>query len=184
MATQKPKRKPGPLSDAEKARIRELIAQQKSHRAICDELGIAKATLSRFKTAEGLVTPVLNPHQRTAVEASIRNAAVKRAERLAGLDELYRLREQMLRDVLTGKAKYRTILKGAMGVEAEEELDFIPAADWRAEMSALGTMQTSIDRNDDRADDGGLARAQSMLAKVMEAVAGADITAPEGVITR
>lgn len=181
--TPKPKRKPGqPVTDAEKAQVRELIAAGRTHRQVMQEVGLASSTLSSIKKSLGLVTPIVNPGQRAGVEAYARNAAAKRMERQAGLDEMYRLREKRLLDALNGRAKYQTTLKGAMGVELEVELDFIPAADWRSEVQALANIDTAINRNDDRADDGGLARAQSMLAKVMEAVSGAELVPRPGLI--
>jgi len=176
------KRTPGaPLSEDEKARIRQLITEGKTHRQICDELGIGTSTLSRFKKIEGLQTPVLHDNS-AGTQAFKRDAAAKRAYRLGAKDELFKARAEYLLAVMRGERKYKTFQKIGGGAETVVELDWIPAQDWRSETSALGTLDTSINRNDDRADDGGLARAHSMLDTVMRVVAGAviDVPAEEG----
>ncbi len=175
------KRKPGaPLTDAEKARIRELVAQNATHASICRELGIGSSTLSRFKKQEGLTT-VPGPGAEAAALASSaykRDAAAKRAERTRLLDELFADRAEYLRKVQRGEVKYKTLVKIPGGGEITEQLSYIPAQDWRSEVSALGTLGTSIDRADDRADDGGLARAQSMLQAVLAGIQGRPIEVP------
>lgn len=178
------KRKPGaPLTDAEKARIRELVAQQVSHSQICRELGIGSSTLSRFKKQEGISTvPVVDTSGATAGQR--RDAAAKRAERQAVFDELFHLRAEAIRKVLRGEEKYKTLVKIPGGGEITESLSYIPAQDLRSEMSVLSVLDQSINRNDDRADDGGLARAQSMLQMVLQGLMQNPAEPREGLVTR
>lgn len=173
------KRKPGaPLTDDEKARIRELVAQQVSHSDICRELGIGSSTLSRFKKQEGISTiPVVDTSGATA--GFKRDAAKKRAERQAAFDELFQARADYLRQVIKGEVKYKTLVKIPGGGEITEQLSYIPAQDLRSEMSVLSVLDQSINRNDDRADDGGLARAQSMLTMVLQGLTSKTIVVPE-----
>lgn len=176
------KRKPGaPLTEAEKARIRELVAKQVSHSDICRELGIGSSTLSRFKTKEGISTvPVVDTSGATA--GWKRDANKKRQERQAAMDELFEWRVGVLRDVRTGKGKYKALVKIPGGGEITEHLTYIPAADLRSEISVITQLDQAINRNDDRADDGGLARAQSMLQMVLLAATGAAGKTRAGVI--
>ena len=177
------KRKPGsPLTDAEKARIRELVAQQVSHSDICRELGIGTSTLSRFKKLEGISTvPVVDTSGATA--AFKRDAAAKRAQRQAAFDDLFEWRLKILTDVKNG-GKYKTLVKIPGGGEITESLSYIPAADLRSEMAVLASLDQSINRNDDRADDGGLARAQSMLTTILRGLTANPPEIEDGVINR
>lgn len=177
------KRKPGtPLTDAEKKRIDTLLAEGKTHRAICDELGIGTSTLSKYKKDTGQKSTPRHDNS-AGTQAFARDAAAKRASRVAALDELFEKRATMLRRVAAGEERYKTILKIPGGGEMVENLSFVPAADWRSEISALSGIGNAIDRADDRADDGGLARAQSMLQMVLLAAAKAshEVPADEGV---
>lgn len=173
------KRKPGaPLTEDEKKRIRELVAQEVSHSQICRELGIGSSTLSRFKAKEGLSTVPVNPTIVGATAGYKRDAAKKRTERQAVFDELFQLRAEAIRKVLRGEEKYKTLVKIPGGGEITESLSYIPAQDLRSEMSVLANLDQSINRNDDRADDGGLARAQSMLQMVLLAAAKGSFSVP------
>lgn len=176
------KRKPGaPLTDSEKNLIRKLIAEGATHSAICREVGIGSSTLSRFKVKEGLTTdPVVDT--RPAQAGFKRDANKKRAERQAVFDELFQARADYLRAVIKGEQKYKTLVKIPGGGEITEQLSYIPAQDLRSEMSVLANLDQSINRNDDRADDGGLARAQSMLQMVLHAATGAAAQVRDGVI--
>ena len=171
------KRKPGPITEAEKAKLRQLMAEGKSIADIARELGVGTSTVSRVKKREGLTsTPA---HDNSAgTQAYKRDAAKKRAERVAVLDELHALRSEMVLKVMRGEAKYKTLVKIPGGGQITEQLSYIPAADWRSEVYALGTLATTIDRADDRADDGGLARAQSMLQMVLQAAAKGSFSVP------
>lgn len=171
------KRKAGPMTEAEKQTARDLLAAGKPVTAVAREIGVGMSTISRLRKIEGLSAIPIHDN-RAGSRAFARQAAVARNERLAGMDEIYRLQQDKILKVLRGEAKYRTILKGAMGVELEVDLDFIPPADLRSEISALATLDTSINRNDDKADDGGQARAKSMLDMVLQGIAKAAVAVP------
>lgn len=173
------RRKPGsPMTDAEKALARKLLADGVSVAETARRIGVGSNAISRFRKIEGL--GAVPAHDNTAgTQAFKRDAAAKRAERTALLDELFAHQAKYLRAVQLKQEKYKAILKGAMGAEDVVELDFIPAPDWRSETTSLSVLATAIERADDKADDGGLARAQSMLTMILQGLSGKKIEVPE-----
>ena len=172
-----------PLTEVEKKQARAWLAEGVSVNEIARRIGVGSSTISRFRKVEGLgATPA---HDNSiGAQAFKRDAAAKRANRQAAFDELFELRQTSLLKVLRGEEKYKTLVKIPGGGEITEALSFIPAQDLRSEISVLSVLDQSINRNDDKADDGGLARAQSMLTTILRGLTEAPPQIEDGVINR
>ena len=170
-----------PLTEAEKKLARGWLSESVSVSEVARRIGVGVSTISRLRKVEGL--GAVPAHDNSAgTQQFKRDAAARRAQRQAAFDELFELRQTALLKVLRGEGKYKTLVKIPGGGEITEQLSFIPAADLRSEMAVLAQLDQSINRNDDRADDGGLARAQSMLQMVLQAATGAADRVRPGVI--
>lgn len=170
-----------PLTEAEKKQARKWLSEGVSVSDTARRIGVGVSTITRLRKREGL--GAVPAHDNSAgTQQFKRDAAAKRAQRQAAFDEIFQLRQTALLRVLRGEEKYKTLVKIPGGGEITEALSYIPAQDLRSEMSVLSVLDQSINRNDDRADDGGLARAQSMLQMVLQAATGAADRVRPGVI--
>lgn len=172
-----------PLTEAEKKQARAWLAEQVSVSEVARRIGVGTSTITRLRKREGLGSVPLVDNS-AGVAAYKRDAAAKRATRQAAFDELFELRQTALLKVLRGEEKYKTLVKIPGGGEITESLSYIPAADLRSEMAVLASLDQSINRNDDRADDGGLARAQSMLTTILRGLTSNPPEIEDGVINR
>jgi transposase-like protein len=171
-----------PLTEDEKKQARAWLAEQVSVSEVARRIGVGTSTITRLRKREGLgSTPLVDNSAGT--QQFKRDAAAKRAQRQAAFDELFEWRLKILTDVKAG-GKYKTLVKIPGGGEITEQLSYIPAADLRSEMAVLAQLDQSINRNDDRADDGGLARAQSMLTTILRGLTANPPEIEDGVINR
>lgn len=101
--------------------------------AAARETGIPKGTIAAWARRGGVRTSAPQ-NMREANEAQSENF---KARRHAIIAELYDLAEADIR-LLKSPQSYKTIMKGAMGVEGVEMPGFIPAQDKQREYTALG----------------------------------------------
>ena len=172
-----------PLTEAEKKLAREWLSELVPVSEVARRIGVGVSTISRLRKREGLGSVPLVDNS-AGVQQFKRDAAAKRAQRQAAFDEIFQLRQTALLKVLRGEEKYKTLVKIPGGGEITESLSYIPAADLRSEMAVLASLDQSINRNDDRADDGGLARAQSMLTTILRGLTSNPPEIEDGVINR
>ena len=171
-----------PLTEAEKKQARTWLADGVSVSETARRIGVGTSTITRLRKREGLGSVPLVDNT-AGTQQFKRDAAAKRAQRQAAFDELFEWRLKILTDVKNG-GKYKTLVKIPGGGEITESLSYIPAADLRSEMAVLASLDQSINRNDDRADDGGLARAQSMLTTILRGLTANPPQIEDGVINR
>lgn len=172
-----------PLTEAEKNQARTWLADGVSVSETARRIGVGTSTITRLRKREGLGSVPLVDNS-AGTQQFKRDAAAKRAQRQAAFDEIFQLRQTALLKVLRGEEKYKTLVKIPGGGEITEALSYIPAQDLRSEMSVLSVLDQSINRNDDRADDGGLARAQSMLTTILRGLTANPPQIEDGVINR
>lgn len=133
-----------PLTDAEKARIRELHATGATRNAIARALGRSAGAISNYCAANGLTFPQV---ERAAQVAS---AALSIAERTVAAHE----RQLRIIEAQQGKLlghyeehrQWRTKLRGEAGSEHPTALDFIPPEDERNVTSAIANSVSSLAR--------------------------------------
>lgn len=130
-----------PLSNAEKARIRDLHDQGQSRNQIAEALGRSGSTISNFCDREGLIFPHPQKEQAvTARELSVRERVVAAYERQLKILELQQ--SKILAAYETGEWKAK--LKATGGAESQATLDFIPADDERNITGAVQSTATAL----------------------------------------
>lgn len=161
----------GPLTDDEKKQVRECLASGLSVTQTARKVKVRPGQVTYLKRKEGLTAQPI--HDNTAgVEAWKAISAQRRAERAFKMQRIFDHRSDYVLDVLDGTQKYKIKLKAAMGEERIKEIDTIPAQELQFEARALTTFNEAINKLDDKMDDQGHARAESMLEQVLK-VAGA-----------
>jgi hypothetical protein len=124
-----------PLTDADKAYIRDAYTRQESHRDIAAHLNKPKSTIGQYMARNGMR---YDGTAQEAANARKHNDAMTR--KLAAHDEsltILELEQAHYLGLLRGTTKFRMLVKGAGGAEHQEELDFIPGAERRAYNQAM-----------------------------------------------
>jgi hypothetical protein len=136
------KRQPAkPLTDAEKARIRQMHADGATRNAIRDALGRSSGAITNFCQREGLTFP--HPQKEQAVHArelSVRERTVAAHERQLEILELWQTK---MLGGLKGQG-WDTKLKGAGGSEQTARLEFLPPDDFKNAQTALTSATSAI----------------------------------------
>lgn len=132
--------------------------------AVEKQLGIPKNTVAGWAKRSGVRT-VRNERTRNAVEAKVVDGKLRRANIT---ERLYGRAEKILDDLEA--PTFTTILKGEYGVENVRQLDFVPPADVKTLLQALGTALTTTAKLESVDTDNGVAGAVSMLDKLVEQI--------------
>lgn len=179
----------GPVTDADVGDIRECFRLELGVRDTARKLGLSQAQVVAAKKKHGLTSTPPPEHQQThtqAAEAFATKARRNRQSRYDDYSEINELSRGKLLAVLRNEVKHKTILRGAMGMESQVEVDQIPARDLREWANALVQLEVALVKIEDKEDDSGQTRALSMLEKFTEAaavIAGGTLPAPrEGLI--
>lgn len=178
----------GPVTEKDLEDIRECFRQGLGVRDTARKLGLSQAQVTNTKKKHGLtsVPPPEHLNPAGAAEAFATKARRNRKSRYDDYSEINELSRGKLLAVLRGEQKHLTILRGAMGVERQEQVDEIPARDLREWANALVQLEVALVKIEDKEDDSGQTRALSMLEKFTEAAAaltgGALPTPREGLI--
>lgn len=133
-------------TDTEKAEALKLY-ETDGPSAVEKQLGIPKGTVAYWAQQAGVRT-VRNERTREATEAASLDA---RARRQKIVSDQMLIHERLQAQALA--PQWKTILRGAMGVEHVEEVDHVPARDAKDMMSALNSSSTIIARLDDNQTD-------------------------------
>jgi hypothetical protein len=153
-----------PLTDADKAYIREAYTRQESHRDIAAHLGRAKTTVGSFMKREGLL------YDSTNQQAAITKNVLTAQERISALRlDVIGIAEheaQEIRQVQRGEKPWKTVLKETGGAERVHQLDFIPPQDKRANANSLGSHAATIARLAPK-EDGGSAEVDSVMDRLI-----------------
>jgi hypothetical protein len=133
-----------PLTDADKAYIRDAYKRQESHRDIAAHLGKAKSTIGQWMARNGL------RYDSTNQVAAITKNHLTAQERISALrlDVIWIAEHeaQEIREAQTGVKPWKTVLKETGGGERVHQLDFIPPQDKRANANSLGSHAATIQR--------------------------------------
>lgn len=171
----------GPVTPADVENVRESFRLGLGVADTARKLGLSTNQVTRVKRDHGL-TSTRGVPQEVAAQATeafsvkARRNRQARYERLQAIDELV---SGKLLKVLAGEEKHMTILRGAMGMEGLEEVDAIPSRDLREVMTAIVQNHLAQAKIEDKEEDGGQARALSVLDKFIEAVGSAAQGMPE-----
>lgn len=157
----------GPLTEDEKKQVREALASGMSVTQTARHVKVRPGQVTYLKNKEGITAKPIHDNT-AAVEAWRAISAAKRAERATKLQKLFDHRAEYLVDVVDGEKKYSIKLKAPMGEERIREIDVIPAQELQFEARALTTFNDAINRLDEKMDDQGMARAESMLEQVLK----------------
>lgn len=135
-----------PWTDEDAATLARMHGEGASLTSIAKHLGRHAGTVSKKAKAAGLSfdrAPVAAANEARAVDARARRQRIVEAQ----MKITERLQAQAL------APQWKTILRGAMGVEHVEEVDHVPARDAKDMMSALNSSSTIIARLDDNTTD-------------------------------
>lgn len=176
----------GPLDEAkDKPVLLELFASGLGVRDTARKSGLSQNQVSRAKKIWGLTStpPPENRDPSAATEAFATKARRNRKARYDDYSEINALSRGKLLQVLRNEVKHKTILRGAMGMESQIEVDEIPARDLREWSNALVQLEVALVKIEDKEDDSGQTRALSMLEKFTEMattlVSGGPVSLPE-----
>lgn len=133
-----------PLTDADKAYIRQAYERQESHRDIAAHLGKPRSTIGQWMTRNGL------RYDSTNQAAAITKNVLTAQERISALRlDVIGIAEHEaaeIRQAQTGTKPWKTVLKETGGAERVHSLDFIPPQDKRANANSLGSHAATIQR--------------------------------------
>lgn len=133
-----------PLTDADKAYIRQAYERQESHRDIAAHIGKPKSTIGQYMARNGM------RYDSTNQAAAIVKNVLSAQERISALRlDVIGIAEHEaaeIREVQRGVKEWRTVLKETGGAERVHRLDFIPPQDKRANANSLGSHAATIQR--------------------------------------
>lgn len=138
--------------------LRDMHATGQSLGAIAKHLGRGKSTIHNQAARLGLSWD--RTQTASAANAKMHDARARRAAALEAELELLELAQAHARKGLTGGG-WRTVMRGAMGAETTQTLEFVPPRDLRDSTSARASMAVVIDKLTDT--DASAAHARSML---------------------
>lgn len=131
------------LTEAEKARIRQMHEAGATRNQIRTELGRSSGAITNFCKAEGLVFP----HPQAEATMKARELSI-RDRRAAAYERQLSIWEKWMDKVERGidGQGWQTKLKGPGGSEAIQTLPFMPADDFKNAQTAATSAASSLDR--------------------------------------
>lgn len=168
----------GPVTDTDVEAIRDCFRRGLGVADTARELGLSSAQVSHTKKVNGLTS---EPKQDNtlAVEAFAVKARRVRKESYDRMAEIDELMGGNLVKILKGEIRHKMVLRGMGGMEEFEEVDGIPSRDARELVTAIAQNRLAMGKIEEKEEDGGQARALSVLDKFITAVTTAAGAMPD-----
>lgn len=156
-----------PMTDADKATIRELHAQGVSQTKIAAQIGYNRSAVAMFCKRAGLTFEGKIPAAMAA--AALINAKQRQADAHARQLEIIEAEQEQILAVYRGDTTWQTRVKTQGGGERWDTVKFIPSDDKARNASSLAS-QISGHKNLTPIDSDSRDAAKSMLDKVIESL--------------